>query len=88
MGSRQATQVTAAPDGTRSAGGMQAVLAGNLRTLHGARGITLAELARRSGIAKATLSQLEAGGGNPTIETLFALSRAGAVDPTNSKVLT
>jgi transcriptional regulator with XRE-family HTH domain len=73
MGSRQAAQATA------SAGGMRAVLAGNLRTLRGARGITLSELARRSGIAKATLSQLEAGGGNPTIETLFALSRALSV---------
>ncbi|WP_018350675.1 helix-turn-helix domain-containing protein [Longispora albida] len=55
---------------------MQAVLAANLRTLRAARNISLSELSRRSGIGKATLSQLEGPGGNPTIETLFSLSRA------------
>ena len=35
-----------------------------------------AELARRSGLSKATLSQLEAGRGNPTIDTLDALAVA------------
>ncbi|HEX4221978.1 MAG TPA: helix-turn-helix domain-containing protein [Pseudonocardiaceae bacterium] len=40
------------------------------------RGFSLSELARRSTIGKATLSQLEAGTGNPTIETVFSLSRA------------
>lgn len=37
-------------------------------------GVSLAELARRAGIAKSTLSQLEAGSGNPGIETLWALA--------------
>lgn len=37
-------------------------------------GISLAELARRAGIAKSTLSQLEAGAGNPSVETLWALA--------------
>lgn len=36
-------------------------------------GLSLAEVARRAGIAKSTLSQLEAGSGNPSIETLWAL---------------
>ncbi|ENV34162.1 helix-turn-helix domain-containing protein [Acinetobacter gerneri] len=36
-------------------------------------GISLAELARRAGIAKSTLSQLESGQGNPSLETLWAL---------------
>lgn len=36
----------------------------------------MSELARRSGIAKGTLSQLESGSGNPTIETVFSLSNA------------
>lgn len=36
-------------------------------------GLSLAEIARRAGIAKSTLSQLEAGNGNPSIETLWAL---------------
>jgi transcriptional regulator with XRE-family HTH domain len=35
-----------------------------------------AELARRAGLSKATLSQLETGNGNPTIETLDALAVA------------
>jgi transcriptional regulator with XRE-family HTH domain len=39
-------------------------------------GISLTELARRAGIAKSTLSQLEAGAGNPGVETLWALAVA------------
>lgn len=39
----------------------------------------MAELARRAGIAKSTLSQLEAGIGNPALETLWALAMALAV---------
>ncbi|MFE0020307.1 helix-turn-helix domain-containing protein [Amycolatopsis sp. NPDC059021] len=52
------------------------VLAANLRVLRAQAGLSLSELARRSGIAKGTLSQLESGGGNPTIETVFSLSNA------------
>lgn len=37
-------------------------------------GLSLAEVARRADIAKSTLSQLESGTGNPSIETLWALS--------------
>lgn len=40
------------------------------------RGLSLSGLAERSGIAKSTLSQLEAGEGNPTIETLWAIASA------------
>ena len=36
-------------------------------------GLSLAETARRAGLAKSTLSQLESGLGNPSIETLWAL---------------
>jgi transcriptional regulator with XRE-family HTH domain len=36
-------------------------------------GLSLAEVARRAGIAKSTLSQLESGAGNPSLETLWAL---------------
>jgi transcriptional regulator with XRE-family HTH domain len=39
-------------------------------------GLTLSELARRAGIAKSTLSQLEAGTGNPTIGRLWAIGVA------------
>ncbi|MEC4723108.1 XRE family transcriptional regulator [Noviherbaspirillum sp. CPCC 100848] len=37
-------------------------------------GVSVSELAKRAGISKSTLSQIEAGAGNPSIETLWALS--------------
>jgi transcriptional regulator with XRE-family HTH domain len=39
-------------------------------------GLSLTELARRAGLAKSTLSQLESGAGNPSVETLWALAVA------------
>ncbi|MDI2129190.1 helix-turn-helix domain-containing protein [Yinghuangia seranimata] len=39
-------------------------------------GVSLTELARRAGIAKSTLSQLESGAGNPSVEVLWALGTA------------
>ena len=39
-------------------------------------GLSLTELARRAGLAKSTLSQLESGSGNPSVETLWALAVA------------
>lgn len=36
-------------------------------------GLSQSEVARRAGIAKSTLSQLEAGHGNPSLETLWSL---------------
>lgn len=39
-------------------------------------GLTLSELARRAEIGKSTLSSLESGNGNPSLETLWALSAA------------
>ncbi len=42
-----------------------------------------AELARRTGLSKATLSQLEAGTGNPTIDTLDAIAVALAIPLTD-----
>lgn len=41
--------------------------------------MSAAELARRAGLSKATLSQLEAGQGNPTINTLAAVAVALAI---------
>lgn len=35
--------------------------------------LSVSELARRAGISKATVSQLESGSGNPSVETLWAL---------------
>ncbi|GAA2627415.1 helix-turn-helix domain-containing protein [Paractinoplanes durhamensis] len=53
-----------------------ATIAAALRRERERVGISLAELARRAGLAKSTLSQLEAGSGNPSIETLWALGVA------------
>ncbi|MEU9352290.1 XRE family transcriptional regulator [Streptomyces griseoloalbus] len=39
-------------------------------------GLSLSELAKRAGIAKSTLSQLEAASGNPSMETIWALAVA------------
>ncbi|WP_330172607.1 helix-turn-helix domain-containing protein [Streptomyces sp. NBC_01498] len=55
---------------------VRSTLAANLRRERRRRGLSLSELSRLSKIGKATLSQLESGTGNPTIETVFSLSRA------------
>ncbi|MEU3839470.1 helix-turn-helix domain-containing protein [Streptomyces sp. NPDC028635] len=47
-----------------------------LRELRTQRGLSLSELARRSGVGKGTLSELESGTRNPTLETLYALTTA------------
>jgi transcriptional regulator with XRE-family HTH domain len=52
------------------------VIAASLRRERQRAGLSIGELARRAGIAKSTLSQLEAATGNPSIETLWALSVA------------
>jgi transcriptional regulator with XRE-family HTH domain len=47
-----------------------------LRSLREARGLTLAATAQRSGLGKGTLSELETGRRNPTLDTLFAVTTA------------
>jgi transcriptional regulator with XRE-family HTH domain len=49
------------------------VIAASLRRERHRSGLSLTEVARRAGIAKSTLSQLESGTGNPSLETLWAL---------------
>lgn len=46
----------------------------NLQRIRAERAVSLSEVARGAGISKATLSKLEAGMGNPTVETLAALA--------------
>jgi transcriptional regulator with XRE-family HTH domain len=46
----------------------------NVKRLRQARRMSVAELARHSGVSKATLSLLEIGQGNPTIETVAAIA--------------
>lgn len=57
----------------QSKGAPLAVIAAALQRERRRAGLSLAEVARRAGIAKSTLSQLESGSGNPSIETLWAL---------------
>ena len=61
---------------TPAAPGVVPRIAASLRRERDRSGISLTELARRAGIAKSTLSQLESGAGNPSVETLWALAVA------------
>src|SRR3979409_627627 len=49
------------------------VIAAPLRRRRRPAGLSPTEVARRAGVAKSTLSQLESGTGNPSLETLWAL---------------
>ncbi|QTE00192.1 helix-turn-helix domain-containing protein [Streptomyces cyanogenus] len=51
-------------------------IAASLKRERARAGLSLSELAKRAGIAKSTLSQLEAAGGNPSMETIWALAVA------------
>lgn len=52
------------------------VIAASLRRERARAGVSLTEVARRAGVSKSTLSQLESGAGNPSVETLWALCTA------------
>lgn len=54
----------------------RSVIATNLRALRARRGMSVVTLASASGVGRATLTKLEAGQGNPTIDTLYALANA------------
>lgn len=71
LGPAAATGLTAT-----TAADVVALLSTSLRRERARAGLTLTELARRAGIAKSTLSQLESGTGNPSLETLWALGLA------------
>lgn len=51
-------------------------IARSLRRERESAGISVSELARRAGVSKATISQLESGSGNPSVETLWAIGDA------------
>src|SRR5260370_28823769 len=61
---------------TDTAAEVVALIAASLRRERARAGLSLTEVARRAGIAKSTLSQLESGTGNPSVETLWALGVA------------
>jgi transcriptional regulator with XRE-family HTH domain len=58
---------------TRTVG---ASLAANLRRRRDAAGLSLVELAELAGTAKGTVSAIEAGKANPTVETVYAVAAA------------
>lgn len=87
----------AAPAGRRDGGALPGVdvvaqIAASVRRERERAGLSLTELARRAGIAKSTLSQLESGSGNPSVEILWALGVAlgvpfsRLVDPPKAQV--
>ncbi|WP_158880330.1 helix-turn-helix domain-containing protein [Amycolatopsis anabasis] len=58
----------------RQQDGVAAAIGAQIRRMREARRMSAADLAREAGISKGTLSTLESGGGNPTIETLSAIA--------------
>jgi transcriptional regulator with XRE-family HTH domain len=54
----------------------QQLVAIALRRERARAGLSISEVARRADVAKSTVSQLESGVGNPSVETLWALSNA------------
>lgn len=58
------------------AAGMGAAVGKEVRRFREARRMSVSELARRADLSKGTLSKLEAGLGNPTIETIAAIALA------------
>ncbi|HEX4723351.1 MAG TPA: XRE family transcriptional regulator [Pseudonocardiaceae bacterium] len=61
---------------TNVSGPPLALIARSIRRERDRVGLSLSELAKQAGIAKSTLSQLESGTGNPSVETLWALGVA------------
>lgn len=64
------------PAGERRFQDNSAAIGAQIRKMREARGLSAAELARQSGISKATLSTLESGAGNPRFDTLSAIAVA------------
>ncbi|GII95943.1 helix-turn-helix domain-containing protein [Sinosporangium siamense] len=68
------------------------MIATAIRRERGRTGMSLSELAKKAGLSKSTLSNLESGTGNPSVETLWALAVAlgvpfsRLVDPPRPKV--
>lgn len=64
------------PHPTGGAAALVGVIAAALRRERNRAGLSLTQLAHRACLAKSTLSQLESGTGNPSVETLWALATA------------
>lgn len=64
------------PKDAAAGGSPKELVAAGIRRERTRAGLSLGELARRAGVGKSTLSQLESGEGNPSVETLWAISTA------------
>jgi transcriptional regulator with XRE-family HTH domain len=64
------------PANRRQRSDLAVAIGARLRELRDRRGLSLGVLAARSGLGKGTLSELETGRRNPTLETLFAVTTA------------
>jgi transcriptional regulator with XRE-family HTH domain len=67
---------TSQHEATTSSGSAVAPIARNLRRWRLARALTLSALAEHAGVAKSTVSLIERGQGNPSIDTVWALASA------------
>ena len=67
-------RVAASPD--LSGRALAAAVGSRIRTLRARAGVGLTALAAESGLGKGTLSELENGRRNPTLDTLFAIATA------------
>ena len=72
-GSAGAVGATEAAGSAEATGAPLELIAASLRRERRRTGLSLTEVARRAGVAKSTLSQLESGTGNPSLETLWAI---------------
>ncbi|MCH9648441.1 MAG: XRE family transcriptional regulator [Deltaproteobacteria bacterium] len=70
MSEDEVTTTAASPEEFR------ARIAGNIKELRQAAGLSLGELAQEAGIGKSTLHALESGTANPSIETLWSVANA------------
>ncbi|MGI6212801.1 MAG: helix-turn-helix domain-containing protein [Anaerovoracaceae bacterium] len=52
------------------------LIAENLQSLRTARNLSISQLAEKTGLSKAVLSQMERGNGNPTINTVWKIAEA------------
>lgn len=76
-----AATVSASMSGGPISQSPRAVFAANLRRIRQASGISQEELAHRAGLHRTYVSSVERGRRNLTIDNIFALAAALAVDP-------
>lgn len=67
------------PDAPEESEAQKLRMAQALQRERARHGLSLSEAAKRAGVSKSTLSQLEAGTGNPSVETMWALATSYGV---------